>query len=127
MSDITLSEPPTLDELTAFECQIWNIPHKGQRTLFDSALNGVINSHNEDIDRESFVGECVGALSGRPAKSQRYATAVTASLAGQGIETLPALREHHSDLHEQYFELMNERRARGAERYRQMREGTGDD
>ena len=120
---VTLSEPPTLSELAGLECEIWGVPRNGQRTLFDTALHGVIEVYKQGIERESFVGECVAAHSGRPDESQRYAAAVTAFLAGKGIETLPTLRDNHSALHTRSFQEMEECRERRDERLFRRRAG----
>jgi hypothetical protein len=122
MSEVTLSAPPTLAELAALECKTWNIPRKGQQTLFDTALYSLIEKRKQDIERDTWIAEAVAIHSGRSeAKSMRFAAAVKAYLTGEGIETLPALRDKHDDLHEHYFDLMNERRDRRDERYRKIR------
>jgi hypothetical protein len=114
---VTLSEPPTLDELAELECDTWGVPRKGQRTLFDTALSSMSEKLKQDIERDTWIAEAVAIHSGRSeAKSRRFAEAVKAHLAGETIETLPALRDHHSELHERYFNLMNERRDRRDER-----------
>lgn len=124
MSDVTLSDPPTMDEIADLEIKIWNIPEKGQRTLFDDALHSMREKLKQDIQRDTWIAAAIASHSGRSeAKSMRLADAVKAFLAGQGIESESELRDRHSDLHEQYFHLMNERREQRAERYRQIREG----
>lgn len=110
-----MSESITLAELANRECDLWGVPRKGQRTLVDTALSSMSEKLKQDIERDTWIAEAIAMRSGhREDECRRLAEAVKAFLAGEGIETLPALRAHHSDLHERYFEIMEERRAQQA-------------
>jgi hypothetical protein len=122
---VTLSDPPTLDELAELECDTWGVPRKGQRTLFDTALSSMSEKLKQDIERNTWIAEAVAMHSGRSEEeSRRFTETVKGFLAGEGIESESDLHERHSDLHTQYFESMNKRREQRNKRLQAHREGT---
>lgn len=107
---------PTLDDLADRECEVWGVPRKPQRTLFDTALHAAREQYKQGMERETWVGEAVAMHSGRAEAGKRFGAAVREFLASEGIESVAALRDRHSELHERYFDLMEEHRERQAER-----------
>jgi hypothetical protein len=97
----------TLDELAQIEAEICGDRPPRERTLFDTAMWGVISKREQDNPPESFVADCIASDHSTPEEGVRYANAVTSYLDERGIETAAAVQLALLELHEPYREALD--------------------
>lgn len=97
----------TLNELAQLEVEICGDRPPRERTLFDTAMWGVISKREQDDPPETFVADCVAADHGTPEEGRRYANAVESYLAERGNETTAAVQLALLELHEPYQDALD--------------------